>query len=491
MKTRTSKFVLLAVAVFVTAGFSSAQVPTIFRIGEKLTYTVSFDKSTEAAFVETYVVSRGQLAKRDAVELRMRLKTDGVASTFFAPVDEQRTVFAAPDGTPLIVRRTQLTGPIPKETETNMLALSSGVFDLLTALYKARETGGNGSFQVIEETESSTVTFAASGTASVKTDAGDFDASISTVQSTYLENKGIKNLKIWFASDEFHIPVAFTFKTAKGEFRGRLAGISLGQPPVPTPTPTPAATPVPTPTVAPTPKPTPVEYVDNQPLLPELGFELGEQLDYRVTQGGRPVGTLSLSARERKRVGTQDSLFLTARVTGVEPGSRVFGPSDTIVATVNPDTLAPRAFDARLTNALAPFSQSVAIDQRTGVVSVGNDRIDGPIGVHSFLSLIYAMRSFNLKPSGDRSNPVNDTRVAVFWVDKVYIFSLRPGAVETLAIGEEKVPAQVITINTGNAQLDQLGIKVWLGNDETRRPVRFAVGGYQADLVNASIQLPK
>ena len=96
------------------------------------------------------------------------------------------------------------------------------------------------------------------------------------------------------------------------------------------------------------------------------------------------------------------------------------------------------------------------------------------------------MRSFNLKPSRDLTNPVNDTRVAVFWTDRAYIFTLRPANIEEILFDGEKVKAQLITINTGNPQLDQLALKVWLSTDERRVPLRFSAGAFQADLTTVT-----
>ena len=59
------------------------------------------------------------------------------------------------------------------------------------------------------------------------------------------------------------------------------------------------------------------------------------------------------------------------------------------------------------------------------------------------LSLIYALRSFNLKRSGDRSNPVNDTRVSVYWNGKHYVFSLCPSDAEFIDLRGQKVSAQM------------------------------------------------
>jgi hypothetical protein len=117
--------------------------------------------------------------------------------------------------------------------------------------------------------------------------------------------------------------------------------------------------------------------------------------------------------------------------------------------------------------------------------------IDIPVGTHSLLSLIYAMRSFNLKPSKDLTNPVNDTKVAVFWDKLPYVFTLRPADANIINLRGERISAQQISINTGNPQLDSLGLRLWLSNDERRVPLRFSVGAYQADLVAETVEQPK
>src|SRR5438132_13760348 len=59
-----------------------------FRIGEKLTYSVSFGKFDNAAYAETYVVSRGTIAGKDAVQLQSKIKTLQFVSAAFFLFDE-------------------------------------------------------------------------------------------------------------------------------------------------------------------------------------------------------------------------------------------------------------------------------------------------------------------------------------------------------------------------------------------------------------------
>ncbi len=287
------------------------------------------------------------------------------------------------------------------------------------------------------------------------------------------------------------VPVAIRFRTAKGEFRAKVASIQNVEPqPEASPTPTPAAANTPKPTPAPT--AAPKSYIENVPLPPELSFVLGETLEYGLTAGGQPVAKFVLQAAERKEFLKKDSLLLTATVTEAAPGSRLLLLGDQVKAYVNPETLGPRKLDINLTGTLGNFSQSVSFDERSNLITFkGTNQIEAPVGTHNILSLLYAIRSFNLKPSKDTSNPINDTRVAVFWDTKPYIFTLRPAVADSITIRGEKVSSQLISISTGNPQLDALNIKVWLSNDPRRVPLRFSLGRYQAELLSDKLVPPK
>jgi len=464
--------------------------PTNFRIGEKLAYTVSYGKFPDAAYAETHVVSRGKIGSKDAIEIRSKVKTLEMVAAAFFMFDESRTVYAAPDsGLPLYVSTLSQDSALPKETIGNYLSSPTTNFDLVTLLYKARESGGVGTFPLFEDDVTQNVTFATTVAEKVKTEAGEFETTVSTVTSEFLTANGITNLKINFSTDEFRVPVLIRLKMGKNEFRAVLSGITL--PEVETPTPTPSPTPVKTATPTPKPTATPNGYEDNRPIATELGFQVGESLNYSLSSGGKSVATVNLAARERKQFSNVDMLVLALTVTAVEPGFTVLRVGDSIVARVNPETLAPYVLEAKLGTAFPGLNPLVGFDQRTGMINFGGAApADAPIGTHSIVSLIYAMRSFNLKPSKDRTNPVNDTRVAVFWETKAYVFTLRPNEPEDLTINGEKISAQLITVTTLTKQLDPLTPKVWLSTDE-RVPVRFTLGPYQADLIRRDATLFK
>ena len=473
---------MFAVACLAVA--ASAQDASRFRVGEKLTYNVSFGKINNAAYAAMSVISRGKLDGREVVELRSRLKTLGLVSAAFFQFDESRTVFAASDyGLPVYVSKIVNYGVEPKETVGNYLKEPTSSFDLLSLVYKAREANGSGSFPLVENERLYTVTFQPTVSERLKTEAGEFDTVVSVVQSDYLTENGIKELKINFAADAHRIPVVISLKTAKGIFKATLADIRLPKPPVET-TPATAQTPV---AVA-TPKPVaaPAVYVENQPLSPELGFLLGETLNYKISRDEKPVAIITLAALERKLFQNEDSLHLAATVTGIEQGNSLFVLGDAIHAQVDPDTLAPFWTENRFGRQLKDLNQTVAFDRKSASIMInGTTNVDAPVGTHSLLSLLYAMRSFNLQPSKDAKSPVNDTRVAVFWESQPHIFVLRPSSPEEITVDGEKIQAQMIVVATGIESIDKQGLKIWLAAD-SRVPVRLTLGQFRAELANPS-----
>jgi hypothetical protein len=481
--------VLFACAVFSGSAAAQATVdpgayPSRFRIGEKLTYNVSFGKFSNAAYFETAVISRGKLSGQDVVELRSTLRTLGVVSAAFFQVDETRTVFAAPDtGLPLYISKVVNYGVEPKESVDNFLKEPTASFDLLTLIYKARDAKGSGTFPLVENGQHYTVTFQGAESEHIKTEAGEFDTIVSIVQSEYLTANGIKELKINFVDDEFRVPALIRLKTAKGITEASVASIQIPKP-VAAQTPALVVQQTPPPVALAPPKLTPTPYIENQPVSPELGFALGEVLDYAVSESGKPVAVISLSARERKMFQSEDSLLLTATVKSVQPGRWPLAAGDSINVQVDPETLAPRWMEMRFAGELKALNRTVTFDMKSGNISFGKTNpVNSPIGTHTILSMIYAMRSFNLKPSRDPKNPVNDTRVAVFWDTKPYIFVLQPSNPDEITVGGEKVSAQMITVVTSNPELDKLAPKIWLSTDG-RVPVRVAFGSYQADLIS-------
>ncbi|MEO8042798.1 MAG: DUF3108 domain-containing protein [Acidobacteriota bacterium] len=497
---------VIALACLVLTSFaafcltSSLRAQTIseangFRIGERLTYNVSIGRFPNAAYAELFCVSRGRLGDKDAIELRAKFKTLDLASAVFL-IDESRTTFASPaTGLPVYTSITQNTFGLPKETVQSFVAAPTPHADVLTMIYKLRQSGSTGSLTMQEGEKVYSVTFQAGAAEKQKTDAGEFETTLVSVQSEYFAEHGMSDVRVNLSADEAKIPVLIRFRVGKetkdktrGEVRAGLASVQTIEPEVVADaTPSPVRTPLPERTPKPVATPTP--YLINQPLVPELAFELGESLEYKILSGGQQVARMRLAAKQRNQFNGVDSLLLEATFSDPRAGSP-FAAGDFLRAYVNPETLAPRQLEMKFSGSLRALSSVVKFEQEGSAIVIGGTRVDAPVGTHSILSLLYAARSFNLKPSRDLNNPINDTRVAVFWESQPYIFTLRPSPADMVVLDGKPVGGQLVTVSTKNSALDQLSIKVWLGNDDSRVPLRFIIGGYQADLIGSSKVLP-
>ena len=476
---------------------SGAQVVAVepsvngIRIGERLTYSVAIGRLSNAAYAELYAVSRGRLGDKDAIELRAKFKTLDLASATAYLIDETRTTFISPStGLPLHTTIVENETGLPKETNHSFLTTPTPHVDVVTLVYKLRQMGGTGSLTMQDSDKVYSVIFQNGVVEKHKTDAGEYETTLVSVQSEFFTDLGISDVRVNLSNDEARLPVLIRFRTSKGLFRMGLASVQMIEPEVAA-QPSPVAVRTPLPDRTPKPPATPAPYIDNMPLAPELAFDLGENLEYRITSNDHQVARMTLAARERKQFQGQDSLLLEATFSDPAAGSP-FAAGDFIRAYVDPETLAPRQIELRFAGALRAFSRTVKFEQSGSVITFGGPKpVEAPVGTHSILSLLYAARSFNLKPSRDLNNPINDTRVAVFWETEPYIFTLRPSAPSVITIDSKAVAGQLVSVSTKNPLLDQLNIKIWLGNDDARIPLRFSMGSYQADLVSASKLPPR
>jgi hypothetical protein len=175
-----------------------AQAPTRFRIGEKLSYTISFNKMASAGTAELFVASRGKLAGVDVVELHSRARTVDLVAAAFLAVDETRTVYADPEtGLPVYTVKSSNIG-MPRDAVANYLRDGSTNYDLLTLIYRAREAAGSGTFNFVDGEQVHTATFVPTGNAVIKTEAGIYETIISNVQSSFLTPSVFRTFKYSF-----------------------------------------------------------------------------------------------------------------------------------------------------------------------------------------------------------------------------------------------------------------------------------------------------
>src|SRR5574341_247220 len=67
--------------------------PAVYRVGERLTYDVSFSQFVSAAHVELFVAGRGQYFGRDGIQLRAHVETSGVINVALLALNPDYTTY--------------------------------------------------------------------------------------------------------------------------------------------------------------------------------------------------------------------------------------------------------------------------------------------------------------------------------------------------------------------------------------------------------------
>ena len=77
-----------------------------YRVGERLTYNVSYSRFVSAAHVELLVASRGKFFNRDGIELRAHVETTGVVNVALYAINNDYTAYVDPQtGLPFRVQQ--------------------------------------------------------------------------------------------------------------------------------------------------------------------------------------------------------------------------------------------------------------------------------------------------------------------------------------------------------------------------------------------------
>jgi hypothetical protein len=474
------------------AAFSAAP----YKVGERLTYIVSFSNFVMAAHVELLVAGRGSYAGRDGVQLRARVETEGVVSAALYAINNEYVSFVSP-GTGLPFRTQQViregARTADSSSELNQPAtvqhgpaagVFPGTYDLLSALYRVRALplvqGSTYRLTVQHEAEQYEADLKVTGREVVKTNLGSFNSIVTQVRVPGNSRIDSYRIRIYFSDDERHIPVLITARHPAGEIRAELAGSEI----LPE---APPATPAKPPVVADQP-PKPPETSNPPPkeakssLPATLPFTVGEQLNFKIFLGPetQPVGTASYQVRSRARYFGRDGLLLTATARTTAAAQQLFSVNDQINSYVDPTTLVPFRTELRLQEGRKTTNMTLHLDQDLGWASIeGGKRFEIPAGTHDPISVLYALRSFSLTPP---------KRAAVSFLLKDRPLTLVIEALkrEVIELGGVKVPAIQLALKTTEADGDKLKVRLWVGDDRRRLPLRLEantkLGPVRADL---------
>ena len=484
---------------------AAAGVPfnaAVYRVGERLTYNVSFAQFVSAAHVEMLVAGRGRYFDREGIELRAHVETSGIVNVaLFALNNDYTTYVDVATGLPYrlqtLVREagrvteasSEYNQPAGTEAIPGKLRMGGfpGTYDLLSAVYRMRamplSEGVSFSINVRNDTQNYEADVKIIGRQLIKTNVGSFNTLVARVS---VGSGPLTNIRVYLTEDEWHVPVLVTAKHKDGEIRAELASSHLTTPP-------PAATPTPQRVVPPSdgralvPVPGPTTPA-SAPRL-NLPFNVGEQLNYQVFLGAtaEAVGSASFSVAARGRYFNRDGLLLTATAQTTNAGARVFTVNDKISSYVDPETLLPFRTEMNLAEGTWRSTRGYNIDQDRGAVTTDDrKRIEIPVGTHDLISLLYAIRTFDLSPPSTALSQPKRNAISILAINQPRTLFVTAQKRETIELNGQNVPALLLTLTSDDGSADRLQLRVWVGDDSRHLPLRIALvtplGPVRADL---------
>jgi len=491
----TALLVSLTCTIVAQQRSEAAQAPfneNAYRVGERLTYDVDFSHFMSAAHVELFVAARGRFFNRDGIQLRAHVETSGVVNVALFAINSDYTTYVDPEsGLPFrsqqVVRGADRASEFssdynqPAGTDAVPSTLRTGEFpgtyDLISALYRARAMplvdGASYFITVRAENEEFHAELKVSGKQRIRTNVGSFNAI-----ATRLNVKGGHdyNIRAYFSDDQRHVPVLVIAKHPAGEIRAELAGSEIVPPP---------SAPGPRTSITPAARPTPTPTPSERPKTPlDLPFKVGEQLNYQVYLGTgvQPFGSITLAVRTRGRFFNRDGLQIAATAQNTGSSARVFAVNDQVTSYVDPETLLPFRTELSLSEGKHRATRSYDLDQNRGAVTTENkQRIEIPVGTHDLLSVLYALRTFDLSPQKNNA-------ISILAVTKPRTLLIKSVRRETIELNGQKVSAIMLQLTVpDDPQSDRLQLRIWVGDDSRHLPLRISavteLGPARADLM--------
>lgn len=455
-----------------------------YRVGERLTYNVSFSNFPSAAHVEVEVVSRGNHYGRDAIQLRAHVETTGVVNVALYSINTDYTTYVdAETGLPFRSEErardaieaastvTDFTQPGGSEAIPPKQRGFGGTYDLLSAFYRARAlplgSGGSYNFTVRGDVEYQ-AELKVLGKETIRTNVGSFPTIATQIK---VNGSPVKNIRVYFSDDPGHVPVLFTARVSSGDLQAELAGSELIKPPETKPPAPPVAV-----KPAPMPAPTAPPRLDNMP------FNLGEQLNYQVFIGNSntALGLATFQVRGRSNYFERDGLFLSVVAQTTGAAAQLFTARDQVDSYVDPKALLPYRTVLNLHEGRRRLTETLSISQEAGAaVSDKGMKIDIPVGTHDYLSFFYALRTFNLNPS-------KKSAISILVEKKPKTLFVNVVKRETIQLGEQAIPALALTLTTDDPETDKYKLRMWVSDDPRRLPLRLTcvtkLGPLRADL---------
>jgi hypothetical protein len=511
-----SSFVLLAVLAVssgsqaVSGQGSQPFSPAPYRLGERLTYNVSFSNFVSAAHIQLLVAARGNFFGRDAIQLKGHIETTGMINAALFAVDNDYISYIDPvSGMPFHGQQIQRAASRTSDTSADFNQPAEvpaiptkrggelpGTYDFMSVIYRARAlplAQGSSYYMTVRDGNAVyEIRLEVLGHESIKTNVGSFDTIVCGLRVRNNSQINGYGVEIYFSDDQRHIPVLITARHSAGQIRAELAGSDFVlPPPAPTATPAPVAiAPVTDPLRVTTPpqgngtppagSADPPSDSSNAP--GELPFKVGEQLNYQVFLPNvtLPVAAAGFQVRARSKYFDHDGLLFTLSAQTSNALQSLFVANDVITSYVDPKTLLPFHIEFSFNEGRRRFAGKLAINQDYGAaVSEKGDRIEIPVGTHDYLSFFYALRTFSLTPP-------RRSAISILVNNKPKTLFISAIKKENVQLGSQTVPAIQISLTTDDPESDKYQLRAWISDDSRRLPLRLTavtqLGPIRADL---------
>jgi hypothetical protein len=470
--------------------------PGPYRVGERLTYNVSFSNFVSAAHVELLVAARGTFFGREGIQLKGHVETTGIVHAALFAINNDYITYVDPaTGSPYYSQQTVRTALRTSESTADFNQPAGtgapprrtgqffGTYDFLSAVYRVRALpltdGVTYLLSVRDEKETYEIEIRVRGRQAIKTNVGSFDSVVTQIKVRNNSSADDLGIRVYFSDDQRHVPVLITAKQPVGEIRAELAGSELiATPPVP-----PTAGPSPAPASPPNPSPSPLgNSTADESSLTGLPFRVGEQLNYQVFLPSIPsaVAQATFQVRARSKYFNKDGVLFALNATTTNALQNIFFASDQINSYTDPKTLLPFQTELNLAEGRKRSNTKLTINQDHGTATTeSGDRIEIPVGTHDYLSFFYALRTFNLVPP-------RRSAVSILVNNKPKTLFISALKREPVQLGSQTISAIQVSLTTDDAEADKYQLRVWLSDDDRRLPLRITavtkLGAVRADL---------
>ncbi len=472
------------------------------RVGERLTYNITFSDFATAARLEIEVAEQGVFFGQDSYQIRTKAETLGQVRSLFGDIDHQyvsyvntktaipyRLIGSIRQGGKQVEETVVFDQPKQQATfsDESTVGITRDTYDITSLLYALRLRGvpeeGKQKFTALLGKELVEFEAVHKGRERLITQTGTYNA----IQiKLYPQNKKYNKYRgyVWLSDDSQRLPLTIKAKLSFGEVRADLTSATIS---VRNSTPlakviegtdeSGAAT---VPGGIPSPgnghKANPVVIVDPPSIkgalavpAPNLPFVVGERLNYEVAWGQfASVGKASFEVRQQGMLGTNRVFEFYGEASTVGAARTLVSVNDQASSFVRVDTLLPVKTDIRLREGRRSKQTSANYDWSKKLATLTNGtEVSIQSGTLDILSLFYAVRATELKIGASYNFPFLDA-------------NHRLQLVKVNVVKQETIGGPMGTRET--LQLDILTpeptpillAQVWVSNDARRLPLYFA-----------------